>query len=96
MLLDSITLRVDICDQRRGYLVIFEGPKAEDMALAFIASRDNNHVFSEVRDQPLFPALCPRLADVLYPTCPHGLSLDLCEGPQHYGYDEDERRAYGC
>lgn len=93
--MDTITLDVHICDQRRSYLVIFEGPKAESMALAFIDSRDNNHVFSEVREAPLLLTLYPRLADCLYPTCPHGLSADLCEGPQHYGYDDDERRAYG-
>lgn len=27
--------------------------------------------------------------------CEHGLSTDLCAGPQHYDYDEDEQRAYG-
>lgn len=27
--------------------------------------------------------------------CEHGLSADLCEGPQHYPYDDEERQAYG-
>jgi hypothetical protein len=32
------------------------------------------------------------VADVrsCYATCEHGLSADLCEGPQHYPYDAEE------
>lgn len=30
-----------------------------------------------------------------YRQCEHGMDADLCAGPQHYDYDEDERRAYG-
>jgi hypothetical protein len=37
----------------------------------------------------------PELEAYLYPTCEHGLSLDLCYGPQHYPYDEDERAYWG-
>lgn len=26
--------------------------------------------------------------------CEHGLSVELCDGPQHYPYDEDERGSW--
>jgi hypothetical protein len=87
-----IALEVHICDQRRSYTARFA---TEAQAMTFISDRPKNHVFSEVADEMFEPATFPNLYAMLYPTCEHGLSADLCEGPQHYGYDEDERRAYG-
>ena len=46
--MDAIVLEAHICDQRRSYLVTFEGAQAEDMALAFMAGKRSTHVISEV------------------------------------------------
>ncbi len=48
--MNSIKLEVHICDQRRSYAVTFEGPQAENMALAFMAARRATHVVSEWMD----------------------------------------------
>jgi hypothetical protein len=92
---DEITLEMHICDQRRSYLVTFEGPNAEAWALRYIEARGSTHAVHEVEDKPFDVDKYPTLYDLLYPTCEHGLSAWLCEGPQHYPYDNDERRAYG-
>lgn len=42
-----IRLDVHVCDQRRSYLVTFEGARAEDMALAFMATRRSTHAIGE-------------------------------------------------
>lgn len=31
--------------------------------------------------------LCKEFAEYLFPRCEHGLSAQLCEGPNHYGPD---------
>ena len=38
--------------------------------------------------------LCGFTAVYEHTTCEHGLSADLCAGPQHYPYDEGERAYY--
>lgn len=45
--MNEIILEAHICDQRRSYRVAFEGPQAEDMALAFMSARSSTHVISE-------------------------------------------------
>jgi hypothetical protein len=104
----TIALNVHICDQRRSYVVRFDGPQAEAHAVAFITKRREakgpngygNHSITELEEEPIdFAALYGSnqatgpLYDLLYPTCPHGMSADLCYGPQHYYYDEDEQAA---
>lgn len=44
------------------------------------------HTYSETSEYPI-PLSADRLLDLLYPTCEHGLSADLCEGPGHYAPD---------
>lgn len=87
---DRIALEIHICDQRRSYLVTFEGPRAEDRALAFIDARWTTHAVHEIEDTPIDERY-GRLLDQLYPTCEHGLSASNCYGPQHYYFDEEEQ-----
>lgn len=80
----EVSLEVHVCDQRRAYLATFA---TEDQALAFIEHRGMTHAVCEVQAKPFSYAAFPRLYDLLYPTCEHGLSASLCEGPQHYPMD---------
>jgi hypothetical protein len=55
-----------------------------------------NHDFTELEESPLVP-FGPltqddlRLLELLYPHCEHGLSADLCYGPNHYPTADQER-----
>lgn len=91
----DIVLEAHICTERRSYPVVFAaGPKAEQLALSFIAKRIHNHVICEwdAQEFPLDPEQYPALYDVLHPICEHGLSAHLCMGPQHWMSDEQERQ----
>lgn len=44
------------------------------------------HIWSETEEYPI-PLSAGRLLTLLYPTCEHGLSADLCAGPGHYPMD---------
>lgn len=75
----TIALNVHICDQRRSYIVRFDGPHAETNALAFITKRREakgpngygNHVISELEEEPIdFDALGGELYALLYPDLP--------------------------
>jgi len=68
---------------------------SEDQALDFIATRTQTHSFRELEDHQLPEDCNPDLQAALYPKCEHGLFLDLCAGPQHYEYDDDELRGMG-
>ena len=76
-----------------SYTVTFEGPQAESLALAYLSSHKGLR-FSEVEDRPNYwPALSDALADMLYPSCHHGLSLENCcdpYGDAHFGTREQE------
>lgn len=93
----AITLNVHICNQRRSYEVKFFGEAAEDAALAFITKRYEakgpndygNHVISELQEAPVGSEF-GRLLDLLHPLCEHGMSADLCAGPNHYPADRPE------
>lgn len=85
----SVTLETHVCAARHSYKVTFEGPEAEATALAFIDGRSSTHAFAELDDKPLDYEQFPLLYEVLYPTCEHGMSLDLCYGPAHYATDEE-------
>jgi hypothetical protein len=70
--------------------VRFYGPNAEDHALAYLDRKGGY----EHPDVPI-GAQYTRLAEALYPLCEHGMSADLCEGPNHYPTYEQERASYG-
>jgi hypothetical protein len=89
---ETATIHIHICDQRRGYNATFS---TEAQALEFLARRGSSHAFWELNtenDGPgSVPATWTQLLDYLYPTCEHGLSLDLCHGPDHYMSASQER-----
>lgn len=87
----ALVLDIHICEQRRSYRAVFA---TEDQALEFCQRKSATHAISELRDEPL-PQWAARLLDWLYPQCEHGLSADLCHGPQHYAFDDDELRFHG-
>jgi hypothetical protein len=85
----SVKLDVFLTDRPRSIAVSFA---TEAQALAYL---DRPSVATAVeREDSLIPNDWKLLIDKLYPTCPHGLSLDLCEGTQHYPYDDEEKAFY--
>lgn len=92
-------LEVHICDERRSYEVEFV---TEDQVLDFIARKTQDaeawraetgaafwqggHAYHELEGDPI-PEGWDRLYALLYPTCEHGLSADLCAGYGHYPMD---------
>lgn len=93
---DSITLEMAEANSHNParWVVTFEGPDAEAWALAYIEARWTTHVVYELPDAPFSMAAYPLLADKLYPMCEHGMSADLCEGPDHY-MTRDQEMARG-
>lgn len=96
-------LEMHICDQRRSYFVTFY---RECDAVAFIRRHQdlnegllNAGVYSggyawfPLEDSPV-PGQWDALYHLLFPTCEHGMSADLCWGPNHYP-TADEERAMG-
>lgn len=70
-----------------SYEVVFEGPRAEDRALNYLSARKGLH-FSPVEDRPFSFNAFPRMEEMLFPTCHHGLALELCMDPvgqNHFG-----------
>jgi hypothetical protein len=75
-----------------SYRVTFTGRDAQAWALAYMTARPD-YYFNEVPCAPV----SRKFRDVLtrlYPTCEHGMSLDLCEGPGHY-MSRDQEMARG-
>ncbi len=77
-----ICLRIGVCDQRRGYVARFA---TEAQALTFVEARWTTHAVDEL--EAMDAGRFPTLFDLLYPTCEHGLSASLCDGPGHYPAD---------
>lgn len=79
----------------QGHSVTTEFASAAQ-AVDLISSRDGLAI-AELEDEPVRPAIGPvnqdvlRLLEILYPHCEHGLSADLCMGPNHYPTAEQER-----
>jgi hypothetical protein len=90
---DAITL--DVHGDSQSYRVVFEGSDAQAWALAYRAARSRTHHFSEAGDAPFSHAAFPAFADALYPTCEHGMSAELCMGPDHFMSYDQERALYG-
>lgn len=86
----SVKLDVFLTTNPRSISVSFA---TEAQALAYLA---RPVVATAVeRTDSLVPNEWVELIAKLYPTCDHDLSLDLCEGPQHYPYDDAEAYYYG-
>lgn len=71
-------VRVDVADT----------PEADAAAAAFF--RRNSHEAAYV-DEELTTDLGPEMEAVFFPTCDHGMSAQLCYGPDHYPSDAQER-----
>lgn len=90
-----MVIKIEVCrigTDSHSYRATFSN---EEQALAFVTERAETHIFRELRNHQLPEDCHPDLYAALYPKCPHGLSLDLCAGPQHYEYDDDELRGMG-
>jgi len=86
----SITL--EVWGQGVAYEVTFEGPQAQDRALAYVSARKALH-FGDVYDRPFSYEAFPAMADLLHPMCHHTMSLSQCMdpyGPNHFGTREQE------
>lgn len=81
-------LLAEVGERGHKYVVRFA---TEDQAVAYVEPRWETHRFSELKDEPINGHKHQRLYDLLYPTCEHGLSLENCNGPQHYWFDEEEQ-----
>lgn len=93
---DTATLQIHICAERRGYQVTFCN---QQQAIAFLSARSSTHAWDEIpnfRGDGLgsVPGDWHELIDFLYPTCEHGMSADLCHGPDHF-MSADQERAMG-
>jgi hypothetical protein len=64
------------------YRVIFTGPNADAMAVAWIKAHQSTHAIGA--DDDFDWQTYPLTAEALNPTCEHGLSERLCAGPNHY------------
>jgi hypothetical protein len=89
-----IALLMTVCSTGHSYVTRFYGENAEDHALAFFERKGMTHAIDEVEGEFIDQGY-KRIIEKLYPTCEHGLSAHLCEGPQHYPYDDEERAHYG-
>jgi hypothetical protein len=88
-----ITLNVHHCNHRFSFLAHFAREKD---AVSYLVRKNDEQAYNiqEELDRPV-PREFKTLIKLLYPECEHGLDLNLCYGPQHYPYDEDEMAAYG-
>ncbi|WP_144121160.1 hypothetical protein [Catellatospora sichuanensis] len=80
---EGLLMEVHHCSNRHTYRVRFS---TEAQALAFLGARMSTHAHHELEESPI-PDAWEKLYALLYPLCPHGLSLDLCAGPGHYPMD---------
>lgn len=83
----TATLQIHICAARRGYRVTFS---TQAQAIAFLSARTKTHAWDELEGGSV-PAEWTELLDYLYPLCEHGLSLNLCNGPNHYMTADEEQ-----
>lgn len=75
--MNTATIKIHICDQRRAYLATFS---TQDQAVAYLTPRTSTHSWDAVT----VPADWSNLLDFLYPTCEHGMSASSCYGPEHF------------
>jgi hypothetical protein len=85
----EIRFEIHICAERRSYYATFS---TEAQALAFLEPRGWTHAYwpATDADTDLVEQNWPTLADRLWPICEHGLSLQLCSGPNHFGEPYDD------
>lgn len=70
-------------------------PEADAAAAAFFRSAstlETGHAACVDEDATDPAALGPAMESVFYPTCAHGMSAQLCYGPNHYPTDAELAR----
>lgn len=79
----------------RVKITIASTPEADKAAAAFLArvthyefGQDNYHVTEPGEDNNPYG---DAMTELLYPTCEHGMSAQLCMGPMHFMSYEQER-----
>lgn len=92
----SKAIKLDVTgeDGSHHYTVSFY---TEDQALAYITPKIKTHCFDQRAECPI-PMDWARVHGLLYPTCHHGLSLQMCMDPvgeHHFGTADWERAQYG-
>jgi hypothetical protein len=90
-------VKIDVhTPQGTHYTVSFPSTDAgEAQAIVFIEAHPT-HTFDEAEGQYLIAS--SRLMELLYPTCHHGMALDMCQdpyGPHHFGTREQEMAREG-
>ena len=93
----TITLQARRNGSTNTFLVHFYGDAdaARENALTFFDARSATHEITEAEDFGISSEFA-ELLERLYPEserCAHGMSRDLCEGPQHWGGYWEEREA---
>lgn len=86
----TIALEFTHCQDGGARIVRFEGADAQTRAIDYVRSRLRTHVVAELPEEPNDLSAYPELTDLLYPTCEHGLSAELCWGPEHYPTRDQE------
>lgn len=85
--MSDIKIEMVNCKTSHFYNVIFEdAPDVEERVIAYLTARRSTHSYVETEESPIDPQY-EKLLDFLYPSCVHGLSAWLCEGPNHYPMD---------
>lgn len=87
----TIALNTYVCALGHSYKATFVGPDADAMAARFIEERSSTHAFCLWNEEEHTDEEMPLTMAVLYPQCEHGLSLQLCYGPDHYPSAAQER-----
>lgn len=73
-------------------VTVADTPEADAAAAAFFrraSTLETRHAAAV--DEELSTALGPKMAEIFYPTCEHGMDGNLCAGPDHFLSAEQER-----
>lgn len=78
-----LTMEAHICDQRRSYVVSWQGTDADvdTRAAEWMKERGMRYAFLDIEEYPVNWTRFPKVYAYLYPTCDHGLSLAGCYDP---------------
>lgn len=93
---DAITLGFYNHETGANFTAVFEGPQAEQRAVAFMLDRRTTHTCHELPEAPLDGSFS-QVSDLLYPMCHHMMDAQQCMDPygeHHFGTREWEMATY--
>lgn len=93
----TFPIKLDVATQG-GYHHFTVKFATEAQAIKYIVDHASDRNVTEIEDEPVDLDRFPELNKVLYPTCHHGLSAQMCMDPIgdcHFGTYEQERQAAG-